>query len=94
MEEDVRYVLNIVQSISCSLRMAGDVLFAMITWGVGDLIYLQIFGKPMMLINSAKVAHDLLEKRSSNYSDRWFLFFSPVSLAVDFSSFSQDHGFP
>ncbi|KAF8509027.1 cytochrome P450 [Hysterangium stoloniferum] len=36
----------------------------------GDLIWLNILGKPLMIVNSAKIAHDLFEKRSTNYSDR------------------------
>ncbi|KIP12382.1 hypothetical protein PHLGIDRAFT_62333 [Phlebiopsis gigantea 11061_1 CR5-6] len=35
-----------------------------------DLIYLELFGAPIIVINSSKAAHDLFEKRSSIYSDR------------------------
>ena len=35
-----------------------------------DLIYLQLFGTPIVVVNSAKAAHELFEKRSSIYSDR------------------------
>ena len=35
-----------------------------------DIIYLELFGIPVVVLNSAKAAHDLLEKRSSIYSDR------------------------
>ncbi|KAJ3486701.1 hypothetical protein NLI96_g4059 [Meripilus lineatus] len=39
----------------------------------GDLIHLNVFGKNLLFINSAKVAIDLLDKRSIIYSDRpWF----------------------
>lgn len=36
----------------------------------GDLIYIRIFGNPILVINSAKAAADLLDKRSSIYSSR------------------------
>ncbi|KAG0708961.1 cytochrome P450 [Suillus ampliporus] len=36
----------------------------------GDLIYVYILGNPIIIINSAQVAEDLLEKRSRNYSSR------------------------
>ncbi|KDQ63647.1 hypothetical protein JAAARDRAFT_29676 [Jaapia argillacea MUCL 33604] len=36
----------------------------------GDLIYIHVFGNPLLVINSAKVASDLLDKRSGNYSSR------------------------
>ncbi|KAF8844010.1 cytochrome P450 [Paxillus ammoniavirescens] len=36
----------------------------------GDLIYLRVFGSPIMVINSAEIAEDLLERRSRNYSSR------------------------
>ncbi|KAG6819996.1 hypothetical protein H0H93_006699, partial [Arthromyces matolae] len=36
----------------------------------GDVIYLHVLGKPMIVLNSVKAAVDLLEKRSMNYSDR------------------------
>ncbi|KAJ7779891.1 putative monooxygenase [Mycena metata] len=36
----------------------------------GDVVYLEVFGKPLVLLNSAKAARDLLEQRSTIYSDR------------------------
>jgi len=36
----------------------------------GDIIYLRVFGNPIMVINSFEVAEELLEKRSSIYSSR------------------------
>ncbi|OCH86702.1 putative monooxygenase [Obba rivulosa] len=36
----------------------------------GDVIHVDVFGQPIIVINSAKVAKDLLDKRSSIYSDR------------------------
>lgn len=39
----------------------------------GDLIYLDLMGQPALLINSRKVANDLMDKRSSIYSDRPFM---------------------
>lgn len=39
----------------------------------GDLIYTRLLGKDVLIINSEKVAKDLLENRSTNYSDRPYL---------------------
>ncbi|EGO23228.1 hypothetical protein SERLADRAFT_439971 [Serpula lacrymans var. lacrymans S7.9] len=39
----------------------------------GDIIYCRMLNQDVIIINSEKVAKDLLEKRSSNYSDRPFL---------------------
>lgn len=36
----------------------------------GNLVYLELFGQPIVVVNSHDVAIDLLEKRSVNYSDR------------------------
>ena len=39
----------------------------------GNFIYLDIMGQPALLVNSKKVANDLMDKRSSIYSDRPFM---------------------
>ncbi|KAF5377535.1 hypothetical protein D9615_005319 [Tricholomella constricta] len=36
----------------------------------GDIIYIYVFGNPILVLNTAKAATDLLEKRGSNYSSR------------------------
>ncbi|KAF9237855.1 hypothetical protein BU15DRAFT_62877 [Melanogaster broomeanus] len=36
----------------------------------GDLVYSRLFNQDIIIINSEKIAKDLLEDRSSNYSDR------------------------
>ncbi|KAJ7103446.1 cytochrome P450 [Mycena belliarum] len=36
----------------------------------GDLIYIRVFGNPILVLNSASVTSDLLEKRGGNYSSR------------------------
>ncbi|EIW86002.1 cytochrome P450 [Coniophora puteana RWD-64-598 SS2] len=43
-------------------------------WGVkyGGLVYCRAFGQGLFIVNSERVAHELLDKRSSNYSDRTF----------------------
>ena len=38
--------------------------------GLGDLIYLDVAGQPIVICNSHKVAGDLLDRRSRIYSDR------------------------
>lgn len=37
---------------------------------VGDIIFYQILGTPMLLVSSAEIAQDLMEKRTSTTSDR------------------------
>lgn len=36
----------------------------------GDVVYLDVLGQPMVVLGSYKVARELLDKRSANYSDR------------------------
>ncbi len=36
----------------------------------GDVMSLEVLGQPVIVINSAKGANELFEKRSSNYADR------------------------
>ncbi|KAJ7109599.1 putative monooxygenase [Mycena crocata] len=36
----------------------------------GDLVYTDLLGQPLIVINSAKIARDLLDQRSAIYSDR------------------------
>ncbi|KAJ7756757.1 cytochrome P450 [Mycena maculata] len=36
----------------------------------GDVVYLNVFGRHIILLNSVKSTNDLLEKRGQNYSDR------------------------
>lgn len=39
----------------------------------GDMIYFHVLGQEVVVLNSAAIAHDLLDKRSSIYSYRPFL---------------------
>jgi hypothetical protein len=36
----------------------------------GDVMYLEVFGKPMVVLDTHEAAVDLLEKKGSIYSDR------------------------
>ncbi|KAG6862109.1 hypothetical protein C0995_005921 [Termitomyces sp. Mi166 len=36
----------------------------------GDVMYLEMLGRPVIVLNSVEAAEDLLDKRSANYSDR------------------------
>ncbi|KAF9459534.1 cytochrome P450 [Collybia nuda] len=36
----------------------------------GDVMYLHVLGRPLVVLNSVQAAVDLLDKRSANYSDR------------------------
>jgi hypothetical protein len=40
---------------------------------LGDVVSLTIFGRTLVILNSAKAAFDLLHKRSSIYSDRPYM---------------------
>ena len=37
---------------------------------LGDVVHLDVAGQPMIVLGSQEAASELLEKRSSNYSDR------------------------
>lgn len=37
---------------------------------IGSIIYLAVGAKPIIILNNADDAHNILEKRGSNYSDR------------------------
>ena len=37
---------------------------------IGDIIYLNAMGQPIVVLNSASVAADLFERRANIYSDR------------------------
>lgn len=37
---------------------------------LGEVMYLDVFGKPIIVFNSLKSAYDVLERRASNYSGR------------------------
>ena len=36
----------------------------------GDVVYLKLFGQPVLVLDSYAAANELLDKRSANYSDR------------------------
>ncbi|KAJ6477549.1 cytochrome P450 [Mycena sanguinolenta] len=52
----------------------------------GSIVYMEALGQPIIVINSAKVANDLLDKRGSIYSDRPIL--TMASLTGGTSSFA------
>jgi hypothetical protein len=37
---------------------------------IGDVVYINVMGQEMIILNSSKAAVDLFDKRSANYSDR------------------------
>ncbi|KAF9468084.1 cytochrome P450 [Collybia nuda] len=41
-------------------------------WSVtfGDIVYVEVFGSPLVILNSVKATTELFEKRSANYADR------------------------
>lgn len=59
----------------------------------GNVIYLEVFGSPLIVLNSVKASTELFEKRSANYADRppmvslFFAFLYPSS-----ELFCLDHG--
>ena len=48
---------------------------------VGEVMYLDGAGKPIVVCNSLKSAFELLERRSANYSDRPRLFMAQEILS-------------
>ena len=42
----------------------------MLTTIIGDVVYLNVLGQSIVVLGSMQAARDLLDKRSSNYSDR------------------------
>ncbi|KIJ36849.1 hypothetical protein M422DRAFT_178873, partial [Sphaerobolus stellatus SS14] len=36
----------------------------------GEIFYLDVFGTPLVFLNSRRIVHELFERRSSNHSDR------------------------
>ena len=51
----------------------------------GDLVYSRLMGKDVIVINSEKIAKDLLESRSGNYSDRPYFLTNEMSGSSFFS---------
>ncbi|KAJ7819336.1 cytochrome P450 [Mycena olivaceomarginata] len=62
-------------------------------WGkqYGDVVHAQVFGNHILIVNSAKVATDLLEKRARIYSDRPTLPMIPL-MGWDFNLTTMPHG--
>ncbi|KAF9223382.1 cytochrome P450 [Gyrodon lividus] len=56
-------------------------------WGkqYGDLVYSSLFGQDFVIINSAKLAHELLDQRSTIYSDRPYIYTNKL-FGMDFNS--------
>ena len=48
----------------------------------GDIVYLNAIGQDLLVLGSQRVARELLDKRSSNYSDR------PRSIMIELYVFS------
>ncbi|KAH6906696.1 cytochrome P450 98A3 [Coprinopsis sp. MPI-PUGE-AT-0042] len=57
----------------------------------GELVYADIFGQPILVLNSLKAIRDLLEKRGSNYADR-AVPPSMLLLKLDWSLALMDYG--
>ncbi|TDL29032.1 cytochrome P450 [Rickenella mellea] len=64
-----------------------DIALAILNWGkkYGELIYVEIVGKPMLFLNSFNDAVELLEKRSLWYSDRPTFTMSGELMGLDWS---------
>ncbi|KAG2093331.1 cytochrome P450 [Suillus discolor] len=61
--------------------------FAYSRWGTeyGEIVYSRLFSQDIVIINSERVAHDLLDRRSHNYSTR------PPGLVHVLNFFSHDY---
>lgn len=40
------------------------------SWDLGDIVYLNVLGSPVVVLNKFEHAHELLDKQGSTYSDR------------------------
>ncbi|KIJ14474.1 hypothetical protein PAXINDRAFT_24300, partial [Paxillus involutus ATCC 200175] len=62
-------------------------------WGkqYGDLVYSRMLGREFIIINNARVAHDLLDQRATIYSDRPHISMNK-DLGVDFNSGFLSYG--
>ena len=61
----------------------------------GDVVHIKIFGQPLVILNSLKAARDLLDKRSSIYSDRpRFVLLAELWVASDFFRITAEIDFP
>jgi hypothetical protein len=49
----------------------------------GEIVYANLIGKPVIVLNSFDVVEELLNKRASNYSGRPFLMMSELYGAHD-----------
>ncbi|KAH0835878.1 cytochrome P450 [Lanmaoa asiatica] len=58
----------------------------------GDIVYTRLFGMEIIVINSEKIAQDLLANRSTNYSDRPCLGVSIEKCGLDFTSVRSRYG--
>ncbi len=68
--EDVRRVGEKVRCVSVSQRLLEKRNLKAMSSSLGEIVYVHALGKPMVILNSASVARELLEKRGANYSDR------------------------
>ena len=55
----------------------------MLTIG-SDVIYLNLAGTPVVVVNSAEAAHELFEKKSSLYSDLYAMLSIDVTFAYKY----------
>lgn len=51
-------------------RMIAETLYANDFYLEGDILYLSILGRPMIIINSVEVARELLDKKGATFSER------------------------
>jgi hypothetical protein len=63
-------ILAMGKEIRYALRFRPTIPGLLTILTLGDIFYLKVFGQSIVVINSADVAHELFEKRSSIYSDR------------------------
>lgn len=63
MEEDLWHV-DLAISLCYSYALSN------VLHRTGDVIYINIFGNPMIILNSAKAAKELLDRRGAKYASR------------------------
>ncbi|KIJ28801.1 hypothetical protein M422DRAFT_269850 [Sphaerobolus stellatus SS14] len=58
----------------------------------GEIFYLDVFGTPLVFLNSRRIVHELFERRSSNYSDRTTFPMLVDLMGFDWSMAFQGYG--
>ncbi len=71
-------LVSVFQRSTCSVAH-----IACGTWFAGGIIYVNLFGQPVIILNSSRLATEMLDKKSAIYSDRPRLVFGGEMVGWD-----------